>query len=573
MSVKIYGLPISGNVIPAMCLSLDNKCGSLSMCNIMEGAHKTPEMLGVNPFGQIPSMKDGDFCLAEGDAILRYIARQYATAAYPSDAKAAAIQDWALCWASSSLSKNFAEIWYPVAGFGPPPADQKVANESLTANLDKFEKKFLSDSKLVGGDKLTIADYKIGAWLWYMSHSTVKASTGFVLSERCQKYVDDFFESLSDESKKFLTEGEMCAKGFMDSKAPVAGGGASAAKALQENGSAENKVVAPAGPPTGRPNPQLQSPVKASSGGTNAAFVFIKPHAATDKVKELAKKTLESKGIKILAEGSLSGETIDEKKLIDRHYYAIAEKATIKKPNELNVPNDKFKEQFGMDWKAALESGKVFNALDGCKELGVDAEGMATAWKAAQDSNNLVKLGGGFYCGLVKKDDKELYIMNGFFMSMRSKFTKPGSQIYYYNVEWDSKDVSWADFRGKVLGPTDPKLAPADALRGMILKDWKDLGLVTEPNTSDNGMHASASPFEGLAERANWLQSAVKDDIFGKQLVDAGMAEDKIKDWSVDPQVIIDSDGKKASIFDQLEDIDSSTCLEKLISLSKLNEN
>merc|ERR1719389_1257828 len=49
----------------------------------------------------------------------------------------------------------------------------------------------------------------------------------------------------------------------------------------------------------------------------NSAFVFIKPHAVTDKVKSLAKAGLQSKGIKILAEGSLSGETIDEKKLID----------------------------------------------------------------------------------------------------------------------------------------------------------------------------------------------------------------------------------------------------------------
>ena len=95
---------------------------------------------------------------------------------------------------------------------------------------------------------------------------------------------------------------------------------------------------------------------------------------------------------------------------------------------------------------------KVFNALDGCKELGVDAEGMAEAWGKAKDDKKLVKLGGGFYCGLCTAGDKELYIMNGFFMSMRSKFTKPGSEIYYYSVEWDPSVLSWADFRGKVLG-------------------------------------------------------------------------------------------------------------------------
>jgi hypothetical protein len=64
------------------------------------------------------------------------------------------------------------------------------------------------------------------------------------------------------------------------------------------------------------------------------------------------------------------------------------------------------------------------------------------------------------------------------------------------------------DFRGKVLGPTDPKDGPAGSLRATILKDWKQLGLQSPPNVGDNGVHASASPFEGLAERMNWLKVA-----------------------------------------------------------------
>merc|ERR1719440_1303610 len=135
---------------------------------------------------------------------------------------------------------------------------------------------------------------------------------------------------------------------------------------------------------------------------SNSAFVFIKPHAVTDKVKALAKSGLEAKGIKILAEGSLSGKTIDEKKLIDQHYYAIASKATILKPNQLNVPADKFQQQFGITWQAALDSGKVFNAMDGCKHLGIDTKQMDAAWAKSKDAKKLVKLGGGFYCGLLE---------------------------------------------------------------------------------------------------------------------------------------------------------------------------
>merc|ERR1740129_1767306 len=256
----------------------------------------------------------------------------------------------------------------------------------------------------------------------------------------------------------------------------------------------------------------------------NSAFVFIKPHAVTDKVKSLAKKGLEARGITILEEGSLSGQVIDEKKLIDQHYYAIASKATILKPHQLNVPADKFQAQFGLSWQEALDSGKVFNAMDGCKQLGIDADALDAAWAKAKAAKKLVKFGGGFYCGLVEVEGKEpLYIFNGFFMSMRSKFTKPGTEIYYYVVEWDATKLSWADFRGKLLGPTDPAEAPKNSLRGQILANWEDLGLAQAPNVGDNGMHASASPFEAFAERNNWLGASIADDQFGKQLLDGKM--------------------------------------------------
>jgi hypothetical protein len=41
----------------------------------------------------------------------------------------------------------------------------------------------------------------------------------------------------------------------------------------------------------------------------------------------------------------------------------------------------------------------------------------------------------------------------------------------------------------------------------MMLKSWEELGMGYEPNTGDNCVHASASPFEGLAERMNWLKA------------------------------------------------------------------
>jgi len=54
---------------------------------------------------------------------------------------------------------------------------------------------------------------------------------------------------------------------------------------------------------------------------------------------------------------------------IDQHYYAIASKATILKPAQLNVPADKFKAKFGLEWADALKAGNVYNALDACEKV------------------------------------------------------------------------------------------------------------------------------------------------------------------------------------------------------------
>lgn len=302
----------------------------------------------------------------------------------------------------------------------------------------------------------------------------------------------------------------------------------------------------------------------------NQAFVFIKPHAVTDQVKELVKKGLEAKGCKVCSEGTLTSEVIDEKKLIDQHYYAIASKATILKPDQLNVPADKFQEQFGLSWEDALKGGRVFNAMDGCADLGITADEMDTQWGICKKAKKLIKFGGGFYCGLIEIEGKEpAYVFNGFFMSMRSKFTAPG--LYYFTVEFDPATLSWEAFRGQVLGPTDPAEAPADSMRGLILADWKNLGLAAEPNVGDNGVHASASPFEGFAERNNWLEVKLEDDAFGRAMKEGGIPEEWIKAGTVDPQVPgAKEGGAKGSLFDAVEDMDAQDCLNKLKELSAL---
>ena len=296
------------------------------------------------------------------------------------------------------------------------------------------------------------------------------------------------------------------------------------------------------------PGPPKRLPSRQPSGGAtvqppegllNRAFVFIKPHAVSEGTINLAKEAFSVAGLTVVSEGRLGAEEIDSKRLIDRHYYAIASKATILKPKELKVPADKFEAEFGLSWEAALFQGNVYNAMDACEMLGIGAAEMEARWRAAEKAGHVVKFGGGFYCGLLEAGPGKppVYVFNGFFMAMRAKYTSPGAAIHHFTVEWDEGDLSWSDlffpyfriqnidyqfmnaylytypvpckicrsdFRGQFIGATDPSDAPDVSMRGQIRDRWRELGLSAPPDTGDNGVHASASPFEALAERVNW---------------------------------------------------------------------
>jgi len=299
---------------------------------------------------------------------------------------------------------------------------------------------------------------------------------------------------------------------------------------------------------------------------TNRAFVFIKPHAVTHAVDNLVRETFAAKGIDVKLSGTLDASTIDEKKLIDTHYGAIAAKAT-GKPEELNVPDkgkQQFKQAFGTSWEDAVKQGKVLNSIDAMKKLNTDGDGLEAMWRKVPKSD-LIKFGGGFYCARLKPD---LYVLNGFYAQMRDKYTKPPAQILYYEVEFDPATLHWKTFREDVLGGTDPTKAKDGSLRRVIYEKWDSLGLKVKPDTGDNGLHASASPFEALAEVHNWRNVPLTADFYGKGLLAAsGLDEATLKKWLGDAQVPVD--GKPSSIFDTLEDRDAADCLEQLAKIAK----
>jgi glutathione S-transferase len=120
------------------------------------GDNRRPEYLKLNPFGQVPTIEDGDTVLFDSNAILVYLAKRYGDASWlPEDALgAAAVQRW--------LSLAAGQIAYgPCAArlvtvFGAPLHLDTAQNIALKL-FDVLDAE-LASKDFAAGDRVSIAD-------------------------------------------------------------------------------------------------------------------------------------------------------------------------------------------------------------------------------------------------------------------------------------------------------------------------------------------------------------------------------------------------------------------------------
>lgn len=162
--MKLYHHPMSGHshraVLFASLLGIPHE---LVEVDLMAGAHKRPEFLALNPFGQVPVLDDDGFAVADSNAILVYLAKKAGRTDWlPEDAKdAAAVQRW--------LSVAAGEVAYgPAAArlvtvFGAKFNPEEVIGRAHTL-LGRLEAKLGASDWLVGTQP-TIADIAIYSYV------------------------------------------------------------------------------------------------------------------------------------------------------------------------------------------------------------------------------------------------------------------------------------------------------------------------------------------------------------------------------------------------------------------------
>ncbi|WP_423381980.1 glutathione S-transferase family protein [Burkholderia sp. LMG 32019] len=129
--------------------------------NLLQGEHKRPEFLRLNPAGKVPVLVDGDLVIPESAAIVLYLADKYPEKALlPVDP---ALRAQAYRWVMFAVTELEQPLWRITrhSFLYPPekrsPADIELAREdfrTMAAILDKH----LEGREFIVGDTLTVAD-------------------------------------------------------------------------------------------------------------------------------------------------------------------------------------------------------------------------------------------------------------------------------------------------------------------------------------------------------------------------------------------------------------------------------
>ncbi|WP_016774782.1 MULTISPECIES: glutathione S-transferase family protein [Pseudomonas] len=166
-AVKLYRHPLSGHSHRVeLMLSLLDVPTELVFVDLMKGAHKTPEFLALNRFGQVPVIDDNGTVLADSNGILVYLASKYGNGQWLSidPVEQAKVQRWLSVAAGQISSGPATARLITVFGAGYDAADAIKRSHALLQVMEDE----LANSAFLAGDKATVAD--VAAYT-YVAHA------------------------------------------------------------------------------------------------------------------------------------------------------------------------------------------------------------------------------------------------------------------------------------------------------------------------------------------------------------------------------------------------------------------
>jgi hypothetical protein len=207
----------------------------------------------------------------------------------------------------------------------------------------------------------------------------------------------------------------------------------------------------------------------------NSALLFIQPDHFSPRVKDIIEQRLQSvPSLTIKCQATVTGRRAQEKQLVDLQYFAVASRACTITPTSASHPFPKeiFSSFFKESLNVVVSQKRIMNAKVACDRFSLTPGILDELWWKADKEQMVCKLGEGFYCGRLKVPTGDgtsmIYVVNGFYLAFREKFTNASAMTHCYEIDWSANDMTWRDFHEKVIGCADPSQALKGSIRRQI---------------------------------------------------------------------------------------------------------
>ena len=168
--LNLYVFPPSPRAFKVIALAnyLGLDCNK-RIVDLTKGEQRTPEFTALNPNQRVPVMEEEGFVLWESNAILQYLAdKKPESGVLPMDARSRADimrwQCWDLAnWDPACAIMIFERVVKKLLKIGEPDPGEFAKGEERFHRVAAVLDAHLRGRRYVAGDRLTVADFSLGA--------------------------------------------------------------------------------------------------------------------------------------------------------------------------------------------------------------------------------------------------------------------------------------------------------------------------------------------------------------------------------------------------------------------------
>ena len=143
--------------------------------DLRAGAHKQPEYLAINRFGQVPALVDGDLNLCQSGSILLYLADKFGKMGGKTAEEKARVREW-IFWEFDRLATN---VYRPRAikrGFLKAEDSVYAMYANMAGEALKVLDAALAKSPFLVGNEVTMADVAVYGDVAYTEEAAIDTS-------------------------------------------------------------------------------------------------------------------------------------------------------------------------------------------------------------------------------------------------------------------------------------------------------------------------------------------------------------------------------------------------------------